>query len=105
MRRLAERGVEDDIGGLAPDAGQRFEQVAVLRHLAAVAVDEDLRGGDDVLRLGVEQADGLDVLAQRLLAKVEHLLRRRHLGEQARVALLTPTSVDCADSATATSSV
>ena len=38
-------------------------------------VDQDARGGDDVLGLGVEQADGLDVLAQCLLAEVEHLLR------------------------------
>jgi hypothetical protein len=54
--------------------------------------------------LGVEQADGLDVPLQAFLAQIEHGLRRVGDRKQRRVALLTPTSVACADSSTATSS-
>jgi hypothetical protein len=37
---------------------------------------------DDVLRLVAEQADGLDVLDQRLLAQGQHLLGVSAIGEQ-----------------------
>src|SRR5215472_4925605 len=59
--RLAERDVEHDIGGLAPDPGQGLERLAQRRHHAAVLGDQLLRQRDDVLRLGVEQPDRLDV--------------------------------------------
>ena len=36
---LAEGGVEDDVGGLASDAGERLQLFARLRDLAAVIVD------------------------------------------------------------------
>ncbi len=39
-RRLAEGGVEHDVGGLAADARQSLERLAVARRLAAVALDE-----------------------------------------------------------------
>src|SRR5512132_1853324 len=81
-RRLAERYVEYDVGGLPPDAGERFEGVAVTGHLAAVAFDQRPAQRDHVLRLGVEQADGLDTLAQALFAERQHLRRRVHLTEQ-----------------------
>jgi hypothetical protein len=58
----AEGGVEHHVGGLAADAGQGLEGLAVLRHLAAVALQQDGAGLDDVLGLGVEEANGLDVL-------------------------------------------
>ena len=74
-RRLAERGVEHDVGGLAPDPGELFERCAIGGDLATMFVDQNARGGDDVLGLGVEQADSLDRIAQCVLAKVEHLLR------------------------------
>jgi hypothetical protein len=61
----AEGGVHHDIGGLAADAGQGVQHVAVLRNLAAEIAHQNFGQGDDVLRLGVEQADGLDVLAFR----------------------------------------
>ena len=38
--------------------------------------------GDDILRLGVKQADRLDVPFQLLLAQRDHLLGREHFGEQ-----------------------
>ena len=39
-RRLAERDVEHDTGGLAPDPRQSFERLALARHLAAVLVEQ-----------------------------------------------------------------
>ena len=38
--RLAEGDVHHHIGGLAADAGQRLQRLAVARHLAAMLVDE-----------------------------------------------------------------
>jgi len=69
QRRLAEGDVEDDVGGLAADAGQGLERLAVARHMAAVAVDDLLRQGDDVPGLGVVEADGLDVVLQAVEAE------------------------------------
>ena len=80
--RLAERDVEHDIGGLAADAGQLLQRLARGRHLAAVIVDQLLRERDDVLGLGVEQADGLDEVAHLGLAELHHLLRCVGSGEQ-----------------------
>jgi hypothetical protein len=53
-------------------ARQRLQRVAVGGDRAAVPVDQRLAEGDDVLRLGVEQADRLDVLLQPLLAERDH---------------------------------
>jgi hypothetical protein len=77
-----ERAVHDDVGGLAPDPGQGLERLEIGRHLAAVALDQRLRQGDDVLRLGVEQADRPDVPLQPFLAQLDHRRRRRHRLEQ-----------------------
>jgi len=53
-RLLAERGVEHDIGGLAPDSGERLQLLAGARHLAAMIADQCAAEGDDVVGLGVE---------------------------------------------------
>jgi hypothetical protein len=74
-RLLAVRGVEDDVGGLAADPGERLQLFARLRYLAIVTIDQRLAERDDVLRLGVEEADRLDCVAQALLAEVDHLPR------------------------------
>ena len=100
---LAERGVEHDIGGFAAHAGQGFEFIASARDLPAVPVDQRLAERDDVLRLGVEQADGLDGIAQIVLAEVDHLPRGLDVSEQRPAAILTLASVACADRTTATS--
>jgi len=50
---LAEYHVENDAGGLAPDAGQRLERGAVGRQLAAVPFEQLPAQADEVLRLGV----------------------------------------------------
>src|SRR3546814_7204484 len=44
---LAKGDVHDDIGGLAPDAGQGFKRLAAARHLSAILVDENARQGED----------------------------------------------------------
>ena len=81
-RLLAECGVEYDIGGLSPDSRQLLELFARTWHFAAEAVDQGPAQCDDVLRLGIEQADGLDRFAQALLAEADHLPRSLHALEQ-----------------------
>jgi hypothetical protein len=53
-RLLPESGVEDDVGSLSADSRKLLELFAGARDLTTVPVDERLREGDDVLRLGVE---------------------------------------------------
>jgi len=72
---FAEGGVEHHVGGFAADPGKRLQLLARSRHLALVPFDQRTAEGDDILRLGVEQADRLDRLAQGLLAERHHLLR------------------------------
>jgi hypothetical protein len=62
-RLLAERGVEDDVRSLAADARQRLQFLASAWDFAAVVINQRLAQGDDILRLGVEQADRLDRVA------------------------------------------
>ena len=75
LRGLMEPHVQHHIRGLAPDPGQRLQRGARRRHLAAIAVHQDLAQLDDVLRLVAEQPDGLDVVDQAVLAQGQHLLR------------------------------
>ena len=76
QRRLAEGDVQDHVRGLAPDPGQGFQRRAIMRHPAAVPVDQDFRKRDDVGGLGVVKADGLDVVLQAVEAQRQHLARR-----------------------------
>ena len=75
-RRLAERAVQHDVGGLAPDARQLLQRLAIARHLAAVLLEQDPAGGEDVLHLGRVQADRPDVGGEPFLAEREERLRR-----------------------------
>ena len=103
--RMTERGVQDHVGGLAADARQRFERFARLGHFAAVLVEQDAAGRDDVLRLGAVEADRLDVARRRLLRRASSICCGVFAtGNSLRIALLTDTSVACADSSTAISS-
>jgi hypothetical protein len=77
-----EGAVHHHVGGLASNSGQRLKRVQIGRHLAAVALDQGLRQSDDVLRLGVEQADGADVPLQPLLAECDHRRGRAHRLEK-----------------------
>ena len=82
--RLAECHVEHDIGGLAPDARQFGQQIALVRHLAAMVADQRLRKRNHVLRLVAPQADGADIRADPFLAERQHLFRRVGDGKQRR---------------------
>ena len=79
---FAERGVEKDIGRLSSNAGERFKLVTHAWDFASMPIDQRMAKSDDVLRLGVEQADGLDRFAQTVLAKSDHLPGRRDKLEQ-----------------------
>jgi hypothetical protein len=81
-RLLAERRVENDVGGLAADSRQGLQLFAGARNLAAVFIDQRLAERDDVLGLGVEQADGLDCLTQPFFAESDHLLWCFHVLKQ-----------------------
>ena len=86
----AKRFVQHHIGRLAPDAGQRFKGVTIIGYFAAMPVDQDLRGEDRILRLGVEQSDRLDVFLQPVFAQREHLSGRRDRLEQLPGRLVDP---------------
>ena len=101
---FAERGVEHHIGGLAAHAGQRFEFLARARHFAAMLLEQDAAGGDGVLGLGAEQADGLDVVGQPSSPSASIAAGVPCSGKNLRVAMLTDLSVAWADSSTAISS-
>ena len=89
--RLAEGDVEHDVGGLAADAGQRFQRLAIVRDLAAVLVDELLRQRDHVLRLGAKKPDGLDQVAHLALRRASTIFSGVSASlNKAGVALLTP---------------
>ena len=68
----AKGGIEHHVGGLATHTGQRFQRLAVLRHLAAMAFQQDGARLDDVFGLGVKQAYGLDVLFQPIHPERQH---------------------------------
>jgi hypothetical protein len=89
---------------LRPTPGRASSASRVARHLAAVLLDEEAAGRDHVLRLGVEQADRGDVALQPSSPSARICAGVFATGYSLRVALLTPTSVACADRITATSS-
>ena len=78
----AEGHGHDDIGGLATNTWKRDQFFARLRHLAAEIINQLLRQGNDILGLVAVKADGLDVIANRVFAKIEHLLRRIGSGKK-----------------------
>ncbi len=89
---------------LRPTPGRVFSASRGARNLTAILVDQLLGERDDVLGLVAIEADRLDVVAHFFFAQGDHFLRCVGDGEQRpRVARLTPTSVACADSTTATS--
>jgi hypothetical protein len=71
-RFFPERSVEHHIRRLAPHSGERLQLFARMRDLAVKSVDQRRAERNDVLRFGVEQADCLDRVAQRVLAEIEH---------------------------------
>src|SRR5580700_10241269 len=88
--RLAEGDVEHDVGGLAADARQGFQRLAVVRNFAAVFFNELARKTDDIFGLGAKKADGLDQIAHLGFAELCHLLRRIGEREQSWRRLVDP---------------
>ena len=78
---LMECGVEDDVRRLSTDAGKLLQLLTRAGNLAPMIADQRFRQSDDVLRLGVEQPDRLDRVANALFAERHHLLRRLHALE------------------------
>ncbi len=74
--RLAKGGVEHHVGGLAADPGQGLQRVAVAWHLAAVLLENQPAGLDDVFGLAAIEANGLDVGDEAVDAERENGLGR-----------------------------
>jgi hypothetical protein len=81
-RLFTECGIEHDVGGFAADPWKRLQVVAGPRDLPAEPLDQRFGKRDDVPRLGVEQADGLDCVAYGIFAELNHLLGRLDPFEQ-----------------------
>ncbi len=69
---MAERRVQHDIGGLASDAGQRFQRFSALRNFSVMAFHQQSRQLMDIPGLGVEETKGADVVANCGLAERYH---------------------------------
>ena len=80
---FAKCGIEYDIGGFAPHARECLQRFSLSRHFSVVLVEQDAASLDDIGCLGVEQANGANVIAQRVLAHVENGLWRIGHGVQA----------------------
>ena len=81
-RLLAERRIENDVGGLATDPGKLLQLFTGTGNIAAIFVDQRLAEGDDILGLGVEQADRFDRFAKLFFAEIDHVSRRFYVLEQ-----------------------
>jgi hypothetical protein len=73
---------EDEVGGLAPYAGEGQEVVHGVGHPAAKAFQQLLRRGDNVTRLGAPEAAGLDVGAYLVHVGAGEVLQGGVTGEE-----------------------
>ena len=73
---LAERLVQDDIGGFTANAGQLHQLISRLRDIAAEIVDDHLAERDDVFGFIAPEADGFDVGLDAFKAEREHFFWR-----------------------------
>ena len=100
--RFAERRVQNDIGRLSANTGQRLQVCACAWYFAVVIINQTTAGLDDVFRFAVEQADCPNVGLQPVDAqRVDIASGVAATGYSLSVALLTLTSVPCADRMTA----
>ena len=74
--RFTESDIQDDIRGFPSTPWKFLQSFAVLRNLPSMLFDQRLRQSNDVLGLCVEKTNGLDGVAELVLAKDHHLLRR-----------------------------
>src|SRR5262249_49884708 len=87
------------------DPGQRLQPLTRAGNLPAMLVHDFLRQGDEILCLGAEEADVLISSWTRSSPSAAIFSGVSAAANSAGVALLTPASVACAESTTATSSV
>ena len=80
--RLTKPFIQHDIGGLSANPGERLERVAVIGNDAVMLFDQDFRQPVNILRLGVEQPNGADVVGNAVNTQRDHCLRRGGGGEQ-----------------------
>lgn len=73
--RLMKSGVEHHIGRLSSHPRQSLQGIPCIRHLTAVAIDQEAAGFDDVLGLAVVETDGFNVGRQSFDAEREDGLR------------------------------
>ena len=79
---LTEHVAENEIGALAPHAGERQEIVHIVRHLAAVDLRDALRLPDEIARLAVVKAAGADELFDLADVRRRHGLHGREAREE-----------------------
>ena len=80
--RLAEGGVEDDIGRLASDPGQRLQCRSFCWYLATMLFLQHGAGPDDVFRLGVVETRRIDQAGDLFARESGKLLRCGCPGQQ-----------------------
>lgn len=71
--RQSEGDVEDNIGRLAPNTSQLLEGFSIGGYLPVMLIQKLLGHELQILCLGIEQADRLDVVANALFPKGQHL--------------------------------
>lgn len=79
---LSELGVEDDIGGFAPDAGKGLQCLPVCRHLTVMQGQQLCSERVDVTGFGVEKAEALNMRLDSLHTQRDHGLCRRRDGKK-----------------------
>ena len=82
--RAAEGVRQHDIGRLGSDPGQLREGGEVRRHLATVALHQELGGPHDVLRLGFVEADAPNQYAHRCRICPRQIFGCRVAGKESR---------------------
>ncbi len=67
--------VEHHVGGFAADAGQGLQCLTCAGHHAAMLLNQDLAGLQQMSGFGAKQANGLDVALQAFLPQRQYFLR------------------------------
>ncbi len=80
---LAERCIQDHVGGFTAYARQAFERFALVWNLAAISLEQDTAGRNHVFRLDAKKTNGFDVLDNTGFAEREDLLRCIGYGKHA----------------------
>ena len=79
---VPEEGVEHHVGGLAPHAGQGFEEGPVVRDLAAGGLQQPAGELMEVFRLAAVEADAADVPGDAFFTQRDHGACIRRDGEE-----------------------